>query len=443
MTIPVYRLIEVVLYSLLNFLPFVLLALYPFRKQLRFSPKVTGFLVALICLIQIILGLFAAFSSVSAEVVTLLSTGIYALCYFFLVKARLGKVLFTLLVLSNIANLVVIISKCLEGLIFGAIALESYRWSLCLCMLLVHLLVTLPLFFYARSKYTAAMEIQSFSWVYLWIIPTTFYLIWYYHLYLTAQDSLQVALNVGSTVFLLLINLGAAVVYHTTVLLLIERDKAQNLSHLNHQLSIHKLQHENLQHRINEARQAKHDVRHHAHLIQEYLRAGKLQELEAYLDRYTASLPSTQSLIHCQHYATNALLGYFAQQAQDNGIEMDIFVQLPEIIHLPETTLSVVLGNLLENAIDACREITDGTRKITVRGKAEAGSVFFEVTNTFRGDLRRHKTGKLLSTKAFGHGVGLESVAQLANASGGMLELEDRDGIFRASVLIMENAKAE
>lgn len=440
MIIPVYRLAEVTLYSVLNFLPFLLLALCPFRKQLRFSPKITVVLIVAVCLVQIYMGLLAAFSPIHTSLISILSTVIYALFYILVVKTRFSKVLFTLLVLSNIANLVVILSKSLEGLIFHELALDTYRWSLCLCMLVVHLLITFPLFFYARSKYTTAMEVQTFSWGYLWVIPATFYLIWYYHLYLTGQDSLQVAMNIKSTVFLLFINLGAAVVYHTSVLLLIERDKAQNLSHLNHQLSIHKLQHDNLQYRINEARQAKHDVRHHTHLIREYLRSGKLQELDAYLDRYTASLPSTQSLIYCQHYATNALLGYFAQQAQEKGISMDIFVQLPELLNLPETTLSVVLGNLLENAMDACGSITGGEKKITVRGKAESGSVFFEITNTFQGELRRNKTGKFLSTKATGHGVGLESVIQLANDTGGMVELDAQDGLFRASVLILEHS---
>ena len=437
MTIPTYRLLEVSLYFLLCFLPLFFLAICPFRNHLRFSRKVTAVFIALLCLVQVFLGLFIAFSSSSPWLLFLLSIGIYALHYFLLVKARFSKILFTLFVLAGIGNLTSIFAKGLEYLIFGDMALEPYRWSLCICTVIVHLVITLPLFFYARSKYTEAVAVKTNSWDYLLVIPGTFCLIWYGHLYLTMQSSLEAALNVNSF-FLLLIHLGSAVIYHTTIQLLLARDKAQKLSQLNHQLSMYKLQHESLQHRINEARQAKHDVRHHTHLIREYLRNGKLQELEAYLDNYTASLPSTQSLIHCQHYATNALLDYFAQQAQDNGIEMDIFVQLPESLRLPETTLSVVLGNLLENAIDACRGVTDGPKRITVRGKADAGSLFFEITNTFQGKLQRGKGGKLLTTKASGHGIGLDSVSHMASACGGMLEVDTQDNIFRAAVLLME-----
>lgn len=438
--IPFYRLLEVAIYSLLNYLPFMCLALYPFRSHFRFSPAATNALIVLSCVVHILLGILATFCPISTGLLSLATTVIYILIYFLAVKVHLGKLVFTLLVFSNITNLMVIGAKSLEFLLFGDLALESYRWSMSLCLLALHLVFTVPIFFYIRSHYKFATKLHGFTWCYLWTIPATFYIIWYYHMYLTGQSSLDVALNIRSTLFLLVINLGAMAIYHTAVMLLLEREKAQQLSFANYQLNMHKLQYDNLQSRINEARQAKHDVHHHTYLIREYLKSGKLQELEAYLDKYTASLPSIQSLIHCQHHATNVLLGHFAQQAQDNGIEMDIFVQLPETINLPETSLSVVLGNLLENAIEACMGIPEGEKKITIRGKAEPGSVFFEITNTFNGELRRDKTGKILSTKATSRGLGLESVAHLALTHNGMLETDAKDGIFRASILLSENA---
>jgi sensor histidine kinase regulating citrate/malate metabolism len=237
--------------------------------------------------------------------------------------------------------------------------------------------------------------------------------------------------------FLLIINLGAFLVYHTSILLLLEQKKSHDLAHNNYLLTLQNIQYDNLQQRINETRQARHDLRHHAHLILEYLRAEKFRELEAYLARYTTSLPDAQATTYCQHYATNALLGYFVTQAKALGIETDVFLQLPETLHLPETTLSVVLGNLLENAIEACQEVS-GPKKITVRGKADLGAVFFEVTNPYNGKINRGKNGQLLSTKEDGRGLGLASVKQIAQSFGGLLELEPRGDVFRASILLPE-----
>ena len=51
--IPLYRIIEICVYSLLNFLPFMALALYPFRSRLRFSAKKTVCIIVVLSLIHI------------------------------------------------------------------------------------------------------------------------------------------------------------------------------------------------------------------------------------------------------------------------------------------------------------------------------------------------------------------------------------------------------
>lgn len=437
--IPVYRYWEVALYSLLNFLPFMSLAVYAFRRHLRFSFAVTNVLIVLMCLLQICVGFGAAFSPLDSSFLSVVSTVLYAGFLFLVVKDMAGTVLFVLLTLSNVGNLVAVFAKCLEGIIFGDIAMELYRWSLCVCMLIPHLLITLPVGLYIRKYFTSAIPIHTNGWYYLWIVPATFYLTWYYHLYCNGLDDLAVALDLHNSLFLLFINVGAFAVYHITTLLLLEQQKAEKLTQDNQILAMSKLQYDNLKHRINEARQAKHDVRHHALLLREYLRNGKLQELDAYLESYTNSLPDTHSLVYCQHYAANALLNYFAQQAQKANVEMDIFVQLPETIRLQESDVSVILGNLLENALDACRNIQNGERKITVRGKYSMGAVYFEVSNPFSGVLRKDRTGKYLTTKAHGHGLGLHSVSRIVQIQGGTLELNSDGGVFRVSLLLPED----
>ena len=441
--IPIYRFLEVGAFSMLNLMPFLLLAIYPFRRHLRFSHAVTNILIVVMALVQVCLGCIAAFSSIGSSVMSLASTVIYAGFYFFVIKDHLGRLSFVLLVFSNLANLVTVCAKCLEGLIFGSLALEAYRWSMIVCMLIMHVLITTPVAFYVHKYFTSSVPIETKSWCYLWIIPATFYVTWFYHLYFTGQNDLLVALDIHHAIFLVIINLGAFVVYHTAILLLFEQKKNAKLAQDNYLLSLQNIQYDNLQQRINEARQAKHDVHHHTHLIREYLRDGKLQELDAYLSQYSDSLPDTQSMIYCQHYETNTLLGYFVQQAQRHGITVDVFVQLPEKLRLPETTLSVLLGNLLENAIDACKEVTEGERKITIRGKANKGFVFFDISNNYAGTLNKTKSGEYLTTKKTGQGLGLNSVAQLVGYHDGILETGTSEQIFRVSVMLQEQQRRD
>ena len=207
---PLYRMLEVCVYSLTNFLPFLAMALYPFRRRLRFSPAVAAALVAVLTLLQMGLGLCAAFFTPGrASLLSVVSTGLYAVFYFLAVRAYPGKTLFTLLMISNLANLVVIAAKCLEGQLFPALAVQSYRWSFALMMLAVEAVLFLPLLLYVRKVYTPAVEQETsgLAWRYLWLIPATFYLIWYYVIYgNTNLTGLEIALRPSSTIVLLFIN---------------------------------------------------------------------------------------------------------------------------------------------------------------------------------------------------------------------------------------------
>ena len=360
-----------------------------------------------------------------------------------IIKNDLSKLIFTLISLSNVGNLLSVCARSLEIYFSTPETQTVYSWNLCFWIIVMHLAVTLPLYFYISKSYSSILQTPLSIWSYLCSIPIIFYLIWYFYLYLTHQNNLQIAQDVQSTMYLVIINLSAFIVYHVSILFIKEKQKAQELFEQNHLLTLQKLQYENLQNRINEARRARHDLRHHVHLIQEYLHNGKISELEAYLAEYTETLPDSSSLVYCQHYATNALLDFFAGQAKASEIETDIFVQLPQEIRISETTISVVLGNLLENALEACRQVYDGERKITVRGKMEMNSVFFDISNTFDGKLYRNKIGKILSTKAATRGLGMESVSSLVQSKDGIMEVDANDGIFHVSVLIPERASAE
>lgn len=120
--------------------------------------------------------------------------------------------LFTLLMASNFANMAVMEAKCIKGQLFPSLAIQPYRWSFSLMLLLVEAARCVPIFLYVKSVYTPAVEKEpsTFAWRYLWLIPATFYLMWYYATYFNAtRSSLESALRPGNAVSLLVINIGA------------------------------------------------------------------------------------------------------------------------------------------------------------------------------------------------------------------------------------------
>lgn len=436
---PVYRFIEIVVYSLLNFLPFLALALYPFRHSLRFSKGVTGILIGLLSVIQVLLGVWVSFVPGNhAAIASVLSTALYAAFYFLAVKKHFGKTLFTLLMLSNLANFAVISAKCLEGILFPALAMQSYRWSFSLMLFAVEIILSVPIFLYMKTVFTPAVEKEpsGFEWRYLWLIPTTFYIIWYFAIYsVVSRSALEIALRPKNTLFLFIINVGAILIYYVVTRLIMEQNTTLELKEKNHQLSMQAVQYENLQEKITDARRAKHDVRHHITLMQEYLASGELDALREYLSSYNDSLPDDSLVRFCENAAANAVLLYFAQQAKDNDIDYIVKADIPSDIFVSDTDLSVLFGNLIENALDACREETSDDRKIVICARQTGNALCITIDNTFTGTLRCTTDNEFLSTKHKGLGLGTQSVKSIAEQYGCICRFEVKDGMFCASVM--------
>ena len=431
---PVYRFIEIIVYSLLNFLPFLALALYPFRHSLRFSRGVTGILIGLLSVIQVLLGAWVSFVPGNhAAIASALSTALYAAFYFLAVKKHFGKTLFTLLMISNLANFAVISAKCIEGLLFPALAMQSYRWSFSMMLFAVEILLSVPIFLYMKSVFTPAVEKEpsGFEWRYLWLIPATFYIVWYFAIYsVVSRSALEIALHPKNTLFLFIINVGAILIYYVVTRLILEQNQTLELEEKNHQLSMQAVQYENLQEKITDARRAKHDA-----LMQEYVNHGELEALRRYLDRYSASLPDDSLIRFCENAAANAVLLYFAQQAKDNDIDYIVNAEIPGNIFVSDTDISVLFGNLIENAIDACKEESGDDRKIDIRAMLKGSTLCVTVDNTFTGTLRRTTDNEFLSTKHKGRGLGTQSVKSIAEQYGGVCRFEVKDGMFCASVM--------
>ena len=100
---PLSRVFEICLYSLLNFFPFLIFALYPFLDDLRFSRTKTGLLIVVLTFLQILFGLLACFSTGNiSAVLSLISTLSYAFFYFTVIRKSPGQLLFVLLMISSL-----------------------------------------------------------------------------------------------------------------------------------------------------------------------------------------------------------------------------------------------------------------------------------------------------------------------------------------------------
>ncbi len=432
---PIYRYVEITAYALLSFLPYLVLAYYPFRGELRFSRWVPAAFLPILVALQSASYIYAA-EHRELWFVALGQTFLLALLFCLSLRAHWGKALFTLLMLSNISNFVLCAAKCLEGLLFPKLALEQYRWSNVLTLFLAAGVILIPIFFFFKRVYVNALkeERASVVWRYIWVVPLTFYSVWFRNFYFSAEGAEELALRPRHLLYTLVINSGALLIYAVVMRLIREQAVNDMYREKEVQLLIKQKQFETLQERIEEARTAKHDMRQHLHMLSALLADKKYAELEAYINGMRRSVTENSTITYCDNYAVNALLQYFSGVAAAHGVAFSVSLSLPGALGIPDDVIAVLLGNLLENATEAC--MAEREPIITVRGILEDNNLFFKIANTFTGKTRRAPNGLFLSTKHEGRGIGLRSVRGIVGDYGGMLKIDQTDGMFTVSAML-------
>ena len=205
-------------------------------------------------------------------------------------------------------------------------------------------------------------------------------------------------------------------------------------------LQIQHDQYSMLQARIAENRRARHDFRQHLRVIQDCVKRGDLEDLKSYLAEYEKQFPSHSDHIYCNSYAVNAILAFYADKADHHSIRLDVKIQMSDTPVIPETEFCVLLGNLLENALDACQTGHSGSetaqpfiRVCAVQTGTSTLSITVDNTSVFKPTWIHEK---LVSTKAAGSGIGTESIRMIAEQYHGDARFEWRDGVFYASVML-------
>ena len=433
------RTLEILLFAFCNFGPYVILSYYIFRKYQRYNKWFTIVLCIFLFLIQFATRYWSAMHGISTSIVmSVIRLFIIIGGYAILFDRKFGKILFIELIFANLSNFILIAAVCIERNLFPNINHHLYCWHASTVMFLLHLAITLPWAFEVRKHFIPMLDNHRVNkeWNYYWLVPVVFYIIWQYQVNGGTKTGLENIQNPFNVIFLFIINFGALLIYY--IMLMMDGQLAKNLAleEKQHYQDLELVAFQSLQERIDETKRMRHDLRHHIHTVSYYLEEKEYDKLQQYVNEYRSSIPDGERIRFCENRIVNNILFYFASQAQKEQIDFSVEVTFPKVIPLGDHEISVLLGNLLENALEACMEQEQSKRRIVVKGKGDAHSLLFTIDNTCENEIKRNKKGELLTTKPHGNGIGVNSAQKIVERYDGIFSADKKGDMFCVSFML-------
>lgn len=182
-------------------------------------------------------------------------------------------------------------------------------------------------------------------------------------------------------------------------------------------LEIQKLQYEKIVGDMENTRRIRHDMHHHYNALNDMLVRGETDKIKDYLSGMIDTTVKRDSKVYCKNMTINSLLQYYIGLAGDEDICCEVQAECGDLTIEP-ADLTVLLGNAMENAINACKKCAQN-RRISIRLGTIHGSLAIEITNSCKGarlDRRFGSEDGFLPAEAFlsdrpGGGYGLRSIA--------------------------------
>lgn len=195
---------------------------------------------------------------------------------------------------------------------------------------------------------------------------------------------------------------------------------------------------ENIQASMKTLRQWKHDYHHHTQAMQMLLENQQYSELKTYLVQFNSDFTNLTSMVSTGNPTLDAILSSKILIAKSHGITVEQTIFLPEKLSIPQTDLCIVLGNLLDNAIEACNKLKNQQQPpyINITIKIHKGMLYFKVVNSSNG-IYLFDNKKLISTKKQPeHGYGFHNINKIVENYGGFFNYEPENSSFAATIMI-------
>ena len=184
----------------------------------------------------------------------------------------------------------------------------------------------------------------------------------------------------------------------------------------------------------------RHDMKMHLSAIQGYSAESKTNEISDYVANLLGDITASEVFSSSGNLAFDSIINFKLNKARSENIKLDTTLLIPPTPNIEVPDIVTILGNLLDNAMEAVANAENKLIRLTV--KYSKGNLVIKVDNTFDGVVkyknRRDEAEKIIATRknAGDHGHGLKNICRSVEKYNGTVDISYDSSIFSVTVML-------
>lgn len=181
----------------------------------------------------------------------------------------------------------------------------------------------------------------------------------------------------------------------------------------------------------------KHDYHNHIQTLKAYLVLKRYEDMGQYLNNLDQDLATIDTVLKTGNIMVDAILNTKLSMAMNQEIEIKAKAAVPQKLQISDIDLSVIIGNLMDNAIEASmKHENPKDRFIRVYIREMKGQLYISITNSVGGELKKFGLRYISTKLTENHGFGLKRVDSLVAKYNGFINRQNEEGVFATEIML-------
>ncbi|MGL5330850.1 MAG: sensor histidine kinase [Peptostreptococcaceae bacterium] len=212
----------------------------------------------------------------------------------------------------------------------------------------------------------------------------------------------------------------------------------ENISILEKNITINQKYYENIKTNNENVRRIKHDIKNHIIVIKKLIYEKEYENVVNYIKSIEKEIDYNGVDITTNNKIIDAIISSKIELCKLDNINLDLDIKIPEKIEVEDFDICVIYGNLLDNAVEACRQVDEEINKyIKLKSLIKGEYLFINIKNSYSGNVII-KEGSIITNKINkkNHGLGIENIKKSIKKYNGDIKIDYTNQEFNVSIIM-------